>query len=52
LPKSLILAAPLGARTRFARLGGVFSMAKPPKKRIYIKAELIQLTVLVFEVVK
>jgi len=31
------LAAPLGARTRFARLGGVFSAAKPPKKRILLK---------------
>lgn len=29
LPKSKILAAPLGARTRFARLGGAFSAAEP-----------------------
>ena len=34
LPKSPILAAPLGVRTRFARLSGVFQAAKPPKKRI------------------
>ncbi|HJA59080.1 MAG TPA: hypothetical protein H9665_05575, partial [Firmicutes bacterium] len=37
LPKSAILAAPLGARTRFARQRGVFSKAKPPKKRILFK---------------
>jgi hypothetical protein len=33
--KSLILSDPLGAWTRFARQGGVFSAAKPPKKRIF-----------------
>jgi hypothetical protein len=32
----MILAAPLGARTRLARLIGVFSSAKPPKKRIQL----------------
>ena len=34
--KSLIFAAPLGARTRSARQEGVFSSAKPPKKRILL----------------
>ena len=42
LPKSEILAASLGARTRFARLSGVFSAAKIaaklPKKRIFLKS--------------
>ena len=35
--KPVILEAPLGARTRFARIGGVFSAAEPPKKRILFK---------------
>ena len=34
LTKFKNLSAPLGARTRFARLSGVFSAARPPKKRI------------------
>jgi hypothetical protein len=36
LSKSAILTAPLGARTRSARLKGVFSAAKPPEKRILL----------------
>jgi len=36
LSKSAILTAPLGARTRPARQKGVFSAAKPPKKRILL----------------
>ena len=42
LPKSAILTAPLGARTRFARLCGVFSEAKPPKKRILEYLRILQ----------
>jgi hypothetical protein len=36
LTKSEILSAPLGARARKARLLGVFSAAKPPKKQILL----------------
>jgi hypothetical protein len=35
--KSLIFAAPLGARTRSARLKGVFSVGKAAKKTDFIK---------------
>jgi hypothetical protein len=42
LPKSAILTAPLGARTRTARLSGVFSSAKPPKKRILEYLRILQ----------
>ena len=38
----MILAAPLGARTRCARLIGVFLAAKPPKKRILIYCKVHQ----------
>jgi hypothetical protein len=36
LPKSVILAAPLGARARLARRGGVFSVGKAAEKTIFI----------------
>ena len=42
LPKSSILTAPLGARARIARLKGVFSEAKPPKKRILLNFKLMR----------